>query len=375
MKKLIDILNFSEEYLKKYSFSKPKLEAQKVVSYVLKLDRISLYANFDRNLTEDERTEIKVLLREMARKRRNFDELDSVHKKDDAEAAREAEDHRLKNMEILKKSIAYLEGKGVENARFEAESIFAHVLKTGRMTLTLNFKREIRKEELEEIRGMLKERAVDKRPLAYILGDEEFYGYKFNVDERVLIPRSETELLVKECIGLLYGVEEPVILDIGIGSGAISISLAKEIERSKVLGVDISDGAIEVANSNKELNEADNVKFMKSDVFSNVKYTEFDLIVSNPPYIPTKEYVGLMPEVKGHEPKMALTDNGDGYKFYTQISEESGNYLKAGGYLAFEVGYDQAPKVKELMEENDFENVVVVRDYHNIERIVIGKKK
>ena len=375
MKKLIDILNFSEEYLKKYSFSKPKLEAQKVVSYVLKLDRISLYANFDRNLTEEEKAEIKAFLREMARKRKSFDELDSVNKKDDEQEAREAEDHRRRNLEILNKSIAYLDGKGVENSKFETESIFAHVLKTGRMTLTLNFRREIKKEELEEIRRMLKERGVDKRPLAYIIGDEEFYGYKFNVDERVLIPRSETELLVEQCIGLMYGVEEPVILDIGIGSGAISISLGKQIDRSKVLGVDISEGALEVANSNKALNEADNVKFIKSDVFSGVKYNEFDLIVSNPPYIPTKEYTVLMPEVKGHEPRMALTDEGDGYRFYIQISKEAPGHLKSGGYLAFEVGHDQAPKVKELMEENDFENVVVVRDYHNIERIVIGKKK
>lgn len=375
MKKLIDILDFSEEYLKKYSFSKPKLEAQKVVSYVLKLDRISLYANFDRNLATDEKTEIKTLLREMARKRSNFDDLESIYKKDGVEVEKEAEDHRIKNMEILNKSIAYLEGKGIPTARFECECIFAHVLKTGRMTLTLNFRREIKKEELDKIKSMLKERVVDKRPLAYILGDEEFYGYKFEVDERVLIPRSETELLVKECIGLLYGVEEPIILEIGVGSGAISVSLGKEIEKAKVLGVDISDGAIEVATSNKQLNEADNVKFIKSDVFTAVKYSEFDLIVSNPPYIPTKEYVQLMPEVKIHEPKLALTDNGDGYKFYTQISNEAPNYLKSGGYLAFEVGHDQAPKVKELMEENNFENVVIVRDYHDIERIVIGKKK
>lgn len=375
MKKLIDILDFSEEYLKKYSFSKPKLEAQKVVSYVLKFDRISLYANFDRNLSEDEKNQVKTLLREMARKRKPFDEMESIHKKNDAAAEREAEDHRKRNIEVLTKSINYLKEKGVENPRLEAESIFAHVLKTGRMTLTLNFRREIQKEELEEIRAMLKERAVDKRPLAYILGDEEFYGYKFNVDERVLIPRSETELLVEQCIGLLFGVEEPVILDVGIGSGAISISLAKQIERSKVLGVDISDGALEVANSNKELNEAHNVKFIKSDVFTSVKYNDFDLIVSNPPYIPTKEYVELMPEVKKHEPKMALTDNGDGYKFYKQISSEAPAYLKSGGYLAFEVGHDQAAKVKEFMEESEFENVVVVRDYHDIERIVIGKRK
>lgn len=371
MNRLIEILDFSEEYLKKYSFSKPKLEAQKVVAHVLKLDRISLYANFDRGLLESEKSEIKSLLREMARGRKSFDELESVKE----ESGAEAEDHRLKNIEILNKSISYLEEKGVENPRFEAECIFAHVLKTGRMTLTLNFRREIRAEELEEIRSMLKERGVDKRPLAYILGEEEFYGYRFKVDERVLIPRSETELLVEQCIGLMYGVEEPVILDIGIGSGAISISLAKQIERSKVLGVDISEGAIEVANENKKLNEAHNVKFMKSDVFTGVKFNEFDMIVSNPPYIPTREYAELMPEVKGHEPKLALTDNGDGYRFYTQISKEAPSYLKSGGYLAFEVGHDQAQRVKELMEESDFENVVVVRDYHNIERIVIGKKK
>ena len=145
-------------------------------------------------------------------------------------------------------------------------------------------------------------------------------------------------------------IKAPFILDIGVGSGAISVSLGKKIPSSKVLGVDISDEALEVANQNKELNKANNVKFIKSDVFQNVSYKAFDMIVSNPPYIPEKEYIKLMHEVKKYEPKLALTAEDEGLYFYKLITAKAWDYLKSGGFLAFEVGYNQAQKVKEIME-------------------------
>ncbi|WP_319203000.1 peptide chain release factor N(5)-glutamine methyltransferase [uncultured Ilyobacter sp.] len=376
MEKLINILKFSEEYLKKYSFSKPRLQAEKVVAYVLKLDRISLYAYFDRDLSEDEKVQIKNFLKEMARNRLDFEKvLEKLENKNVDEIKIEKENHKKENLQLLSQSIEYIEKNGIENAKLEAEYIFSHVLKTNRLTLTLDFTRKITEEEKKLIKEMIIKRARDKKPLQYILGEEEFFGYKFKVDERVLIPRPETELLVEQCIVLVSDIKAPFILDIGVGSGAISVSLGKKIPSSKVLGVDISDEALEVANQNKELNKANNVKFIKSDVFQNVSYKAFDMIVSNPPYIPEKEYRELMHEVKKYEPKLALTAEDEGLYFYKLITAKAWDYLKSGGFLAFEVGYNQAQKVKEIMESNKFENIVIVKDYHQIERIVIGKKK
>lgn len=376
MEKLINILKFSEEYLKKYSFSKPRLQAEKVVAHVLKLDRISLYAYFDRGLSEVEKVQVKNFLKEMARNRMDFEViLEKLEKKNFQEIVAEKENHKKENMQLLSQSVDYIEKNGVENPKLEAEYIFSHVLKTNRLTLTLDFTRKITEEEKKLIKEMIIKRAKDKKPLQYILGEEEFFGYKFKVDERVLIPRPETELLVEQCILLMSDVKTPFILDIGAGSGAISVTLGKEIPDSKVLGVDISDGALEVANENRELNSVKNVKFIKSDVFQKVNYKAFDMIVSNPPYIPEREYAELMHEVKKHEPKLALTASDEGLYFYKLISREAVNYLKSGGVLAFEVGHNQAQNVKKMMEENKFENVLIVKDYHQIERIVIGKKK
>ncbi len=374
MNKLIDILNWSEEYLKKYSFSKPRLEAEKVLAHVLGYERIALYAYFDRPLENEEKDEVKRYLKEMTSKNLGFEKV-LKNSTDKNISGSDIENHQNSNMELLEKSCEYLEKHGIANSRIETEYIFAHVLGCKRMMLKLNFSKKLSDDEKESIRKLLLDRVKKRKPLQYLLGYEEFFGYRFNVNESVLIPRPETELLVEQCINLLYGVKNPKILDIGVGSGAIAITLAKEMDESAVLGVDISDAALEVANGNMELNNAKNVKFIKSDVFSNVNYHEFDLIVSNPPYIPEHEYVGLMPEVRLHEPKLALTAEKEGYYFYEKISKEAPTYLKTGGYLAFEVGYNQAGKVRDIMEENGFENVVIVRDYEKIERMVIGRKK
>lgn len=373
--KLLDILKFAEEYLNKYSFSKSRLESEKVIAHVLKLDRISLYAYFDMDLTEEQKNKIKEYLRAMARDRAGFDEtVKKIEGKSSVEMQSERENFRKENLELLKKSVEYLEKSGVQSPKLDAEYIFAHVLGASRSTLTLNFDRKIPEENLEKIREMLKERGKQRKPLQYILGEWEFYGRPFKVDERVLIPRADTEILVEQCKTLMEEFSKPKILDIGTGSGAIAITLAKELPSSEVLAVDISADALEVAVVNRELNQASNLKFMKSDLFSNVKDTDYDLIVSNPPYIPQEEYEVLMPEVKGYEPKGALTDSGDGYFFYRKISEAAKDYLKTGGYLAFEVGYNQAHEVGELMTKNGLELIGIIKDYGGHERVVIGRK-
>lgn len=376
MDKLQDILKFTIGYLEKRAVEKPRLEGEKIISHVLGLERILLYANFDRELKEEERMEIRGILKEIAQRKITFDKyLEEKTSKNYKELMEEKKSYLDENKELLKKSIEYLQNKGIENPKIDTELIFSEVLKLDRMMLTLSFTRKIKEEEKEIIREMLRKRAVEKIPVQYILGYEGFYGRNFKVNKNVLIPRPETELLVEQCIKMAVEKNSKTILDIGTGSGAIAITLAKELPNAKVLACDISEEALEVAKENGKLLEANNIKFEKSDVFSGVKFKEFDMIVSNPPYIPKEEYETLQVEVKMHEPSLALTDNKDGLYFYKKISREAVDYLKQEGILAFEVGYNQGEEVRELMEKAGFKNVLVLKDYQNLDRIVIGVKE
>ena len=310
--RLLEILEFSKEYLKKYSFSKPRLESEKVISHILGIKRIELYSNFEMELESGEKDKIKIFLREMARKRKTFDEI--IKEKENSCEEKQEEKIFVKksfkdeNINLLSKSIQYLKKYNVENARLDVEYIFAYVLGVKRISLMLNFDEEISEENKNLIRQYIVRRGKYREPLQYIVKEWEFYGYPIKVDGRVLIPRQDTEILVEQCIYLMKEKENPKILDIGTGSGAISIALAKELPESEVLGLDVSDDALKMAVINRELNNVSNLKFLKSDVFQHVREKNYDLIVSNPPYIPVEEYNELMPEVKEYEPRMALTD-------------------------------------------------------------------
>ena len=361
---LLEILKFVEEYLKKYSFSKPRLEAEKLVSYVLNLDRIALYIHHERELTEEEKTSIKQFLKQMVEEKKSFDEIKG-----------EKKDYKTENLDIFNKSVEYLKKNGVPSALVDTEYIFSEALKVSRNTLKYSMSREIKEEDKNKIREMLMLRAKNRKPLQYILGEWEFYGLPFKVRENVLIPRPDTEILVEQCIQLMREIEEPNILDIGSGSGAISIAIANELKSSSVTGVDINEDAIRLANENKVLNKVENVNFMKSDLFEKLDEDfKYDLIVSNPPYITKDEYETLMPEVKNFEPKNALTDLGDGLYFYREISKKAGAYLKDTGYLAFEIGYKQAKDVSKILEDNNFAVLSIVKDYGGNDRVVLAKK-
>lgn len=377
--RLLEIIEFSKEYLKKYSFSKPRLESEKVISYILGIKRIELYSNFEMELEAEEKDKIKIFLREMARKRKTFDEIKKEKENSSEKISEEnilsKKSFKEENINLLSKSIQYLKKYNVENARLDAEYIFAYVLGVKRISLMLHFDDEINEENKNLIRQYIVRRGKYREPLQYIVKEWEFYGYPIKVSKGVLIPRQDTEILVEQCIKLMKEIENPKILDIGTGSGAISIALAKEISGSEVLGLDISDDALKIAVENRELNKVENLKFLKSDVFQHVKEKNYDLIVSNPPYIPVEEYNTLMPEVKEYEPKTALTDGGDGYYFYKKISKESMNYLKNGGYLAFEVGYNQGEEVSLLMKKNGFQIIGRFVDYGGFERVIIGRKE
>ena len=361
---LLEILKFVEEYLKKYSFSKPRLEAEKLVSYVLNLDRIALYIHHERELTEEEKTSIKQFLKQMVEEKKSFDEIKG-----------EKKDYKTENLDIFNKSVEYLKKNGVPSALVDTEYIFSEALKVSRNTLKYSMSREIKEEDKNKIREMLMLRAKNRKPLQYILGEWEFYGLPFKVRENVLIPRPDTEILVEQCIQLMREIEEPNILDIGSGSGAISIAIANELKSSSVTGVDINEKALKLANENKILNKIENVNFMESNLFEKLdKDFKYDLIVSNPPYISKEEYETLMPEVKNYEPQNALTDLGDGLYFYREISKFVGEYLKDTGYLAYEIGYNQAKDVTKILQDNNFDVLSVIKDYGGNDRVVIAKK-
>lgn len=203
-------------------------------------------------------------------------------------------------------------------------------------------------------------------------------GLDFFVKEGVLIPRPDTETLVEEIIDLCKDKNEEVdILDIGTGSGAITVSLAKYITNSKVMSFDISEIPLQVGKINAINNDVDNkIEFVKSDVFSAIKDKEiqFDVIVSNPPYIPKKDIETLHTQVKDYEPYNALEGGEDGLDFYRQITKESIDYLKQGGILAYEVGHDQAEDVSEIMKSYGYTKIYKKKDIQGIDRVVIGFK-
>ncbi|MDY2735459.1 peptide chain release factor N(5)-glutamine methyltransferase [Intestinibacter sp.] len=241
------------------------------------------------------------------------------------------------------------------------------------MYIRMNLDKALSDEQEKYFLEMMKDR-LNERPIAYIIGNREFMGLDFFVKEGVLIPRPDTETLVEEIINICNNKTGLNILDIGTGSGAITVSLAKYLDKSHVVSVDISDIALEIASKNAISNKVDErIDFIKSDVFSNVSdETKFDIIVSNPPYIRKADISGLDRQVKDFEPYNALEGGEDGLDFYRRITEESRQFLKQDGILAYEVGHDQASDVSKIMQQNGFKGIYTKCDLQGFERVVIG---
>ena len=245
-----------------------------------------------------------------------------------------------------------------------------------RIYIHMNINKELTKEQLENFKSLIKDR-LNGRPIAYIVGNREFMGLDFYVKEGVLIPRPDTEVLVEEIIEICKSKDEVSILDIGTGSGAITVSLAKYIKNAHVTSFDISDIPLEVGYKNAVSNGVDDkIKFVKSDLFSSIKDAniKFDVIVSNPPYIPKRDMSTLHTQVKDYEPYNALEGGEDGLDFYRDITEQSDLYLKENGILAYEVGHDQAIDVSKIMEANGYSKIYTKKDIQGIDRVVIGFK-
>ena len=278
-------------------------------------------------------------------------------------------------LESINLSSEYLKNKGIESPRINAELLLAHILSCKRLNLYLSFEKPLTEEELQKYRELLRRRSKFE-PLQYIIGKVEFYGIDFKVNPSVLIPRQETEILIETIIGQYDKHDTLRILDIGTGSGNIAISLAKNLDNSVITALDISEEALKTANENALLNSVnDRTEFIRFDFLKEeFKRNEFDVVVSNPPYIAIEEFETLRPELKEYEPKVALTDYNSGFLFYEIISNKSNHLLKPGGKLFFEVGKGQFSKVAEIMTKNNFHNINMTKDYLNIERVISGEK-
>jgi protein-(glutamine-N5) methyltransferase, release factor-specific len=372
MNNLLDILNKSVNYLEKKNIKNARLTAESIIAEIMKMERIMLYAEFERVLSENELKKIREKLNEIVNKSKEKKKSDN----NDFENTVKSE-KQLKL--LLDKSVQYLEKNDIQEGKLIAEIVFSHVLNIDRMMLFTKYRDDVEDEEIEKIRYFIQKIGREKFPVQYLLNEQEFYGRKFYVDKGVLIPRQDTEILVEKMIDtlkdkVLKNEIHPKILDIGVGSGIIGITAALEIESSYVLGVDISDKALETAQKNKEILKVSNIKFLKSDLFENVEFREFDMIVSNPPYISLNE-VGIMSDdTLLHEPSEALFAENDGLYFYYEICQKASDYLADFGYLLFEIGYKKGKNVAKIMASSGFKNIEVVKDLAGLDRVVIGQK-
>ena len=261
-----------------------------------------------------------------------------------------------------------LAAAGIEEAELDARLLLEEICGTDRNTLLVHGDRNVTEEELAQYKEMLEKRSAHI-PLQQIIGRQSFMGLDFYVDENVLIPRQDTELLVEEALQELH--DGMRILDMCTGSGCILLSLLKYSNDCEGIGADISEEALKVAERNRVQLGLENAAVIRSDLFEAVE-GKFDLLVSNPPYICSDVIDTLMPEVREHEPRQALDGSADGLHFYRRILADCRAYLKPGGMLLFEIGYDQGEAVKRLMEENGFLEVEVKKDYGGLDRVVLG---
>lgn len=273
--------------------------------------------------------------------------------------------------EMLERARAFLERKGVEEARLDADLLVAHALEVDRLHLLLKLEEPVTEEELVRARGLLQRRAATE-PVAYITGTREFYGRSFGVRSGVLIPRPETELIVDLARDYLTDLEPPLrILDVGTGSGCLAITLALEMPSCEVHAVDVSGEALEVARANATALGAE-VRFMEQDGMEAAKDgTPWDLIVCNPPYVNPARRADLAPEVRDHEPAGALfAPEGDEHYWVRSLAQGARSWLQSGGRMLVELGYEQGPAALELGRQADPE-ARVEQDLAGIPRVLV----
>ncbi|MCM8783819.1 MAG: peptide chain release factor N(5)-glutamine methyltransferase [Candidatus Omnitrophica bacterium] len=278
-------------------------------------------------------------------------------------------------LECINWATKYLDSNDVENPRRNAEEIFSFISKKDRLQIYLEREYKLKEDVKKEFLHFIKIRAKEKYPLQYITGNTEFYGLNFIVFPGVFIPRCDTEILVEAVIKIVEFSQKRILrlLDIGTGSGCISISLAKKISNVWITATDISLEALEVAKSNALFNNvSEKIEFIQSDIFDNLRfsYSCYDIIVSNPPYIPTSEINCLQEEVK-FEPRIALDGGENGLFYIRKIISESPHYLSPDGILIMEIGAGQKKEVEKIFSHSEFTQLDFIKDLRGIERVVV----
>jgi release factor glutamine methyltransferase len=278
----------------------------------------------------------------------------------------------LSVLEVLQSSTDFLAKRGVESARLSAEHLLAHVLgKKQRIELYMEFDRPLGPNELGPMRELIRRRGKGE-PLQHLLGTEEFHGRTFATDRRALIPRPETEQLVELLLKLPLPAE-PRCLDVGVGSGIIALTLAAQLPASKIEAVDCSPEALSLARENaKRLGLVDRVQFFEGDLLAPVA-GPFDLIAANLPYIRSEDIAGLSREVQ-HDPVSALDGGADGLDLVARCILQAHGKLSPGGWLALEIGHDQAGQVKDLLISAGYSEVSAAKDYQDVERFIMGRR-
>ena len=275
--------------------------------------------------------------------------------------------------DLIDKATVELKVNKVDNPKLKARLLMQFILDKPRQYIVVNDNKELDNTQKEKYLKALK-KLTKGIPLQHITHQQEFMKMNFYVNENVLIPRPDTEVLVEEVINIAQKINAKKILDLCTGSGAIAVSLAKYIENSQITATDINDKSLKVAEFNANKNEVLNkIAFLESDLFKSVPKEKYDIIVSNPPYIKTKDIKMLDIEVQ-KEPIIALDGGEDGLDFYRKIIKESYNFLKYNGYLCFEIGYDQKIDLIDLIEqEEEYNNIYCKKDLYGNDRVIIAK--
>ncbi len=285
----------------------------------------------------------------------------------------------MRNKKIIPLKELYISGKnaltksGIENPGLEASLLLSKTLSINPSDIYSNFEREIKPEKAEEFNRLLKRR-VKREPIAYILGEKEFYSRPFIVTHNVLIPRPETEILVEEILNSTKSIPSPSIIDIGTGSGCIAVTLGCEIEDASIFASDISFEAIAVTKLNtRRHDQSAKILFVCSDFLTCFKAESFDLVVSNPPYVEEADFRTLEPDVRDYEPKLSLDGGGNGLGCIRVIISQSKRVLKGGGWCILEIGTGQSERVLKIFLESGFNNISLTKDLSGMERVIKGQ--
>lgn len=279
-------------------------------------------------------------------------------------------------LEIIQRSTDFLARKGVESPRLQIELLLAHVLKMARMKLYLNFERVLTEAEMAELRELVRRRA-SREPLQHIVGTASFCGLEIKVNKNVLVPRPETELLAESAWRFLLsnGDTSPRFLDFGTGTGCLAFAVATKCPAAEIHAVDVSPAALEVARENAlALGLSSRIHFHEGDGFAPLPAAlKLHLLAANPPYIPSDEIAGLEPEVREHDPRLALDGGEDGLDFYRRLATEAGSRLAPEGRLMAEFGDGQAAPIAELFAAHGWVIDAVEKDYSRRERFLIAR--